>query len=103
MSASVILEKVRTALRFKHNQLDDELNDLIESAMQDLQLAGVVVEADAEPVIVEAIKTYCRAHMTDDKSKAELFEARYDKQKSVLKCTRKFGEYLGGDGESDAE
>ena len=101
MSAT-ILDKVKTALRIKHDQLDGELTDQIEAATGDLCLVGVDLAEIGDPLIAAAIKTYVLAHMTDDKAKAELYEARYEKQKACLKLSEKFGTYIG-DGENDAE
>ena len=100
---SAILEKVKTALRIGHDKLDGELDDQIEAAVNDLRMVGVDVENDGDPLIVAAIKTYCLAHMTDDKSKAELHEDRYERQKARLKLSSEYGTYIGEDGVSDAE
>ena len=99
---SGILNKVKTALRINHDKLDDELTDQIEAAVNDLGMVGVDMSKNGDPLIVAAIKTYVLAHMTDDKSKAELYETRYDKQKSCLKLSSKYGTYIG-EGAEDAE
>lgn len=100
---SAILDKVKTALRVDHHKLDGEIDDQIEAAVNDLRLVGVDVENDGDPLILAAIKTYCLAHMTDNKSKAELYEERYERQKARLKLSSKYGTYIGGGGGCYAE
>lgn len=103
MNASALLNKVKTALRIGHNKLDGELEDWIESALDDLRLAGVIVRNDGDALILAAVKTYCRAHMTDDVAKSEMYLGRYDRQKSTLKATQRYGTYTAEEADGDAE
>lgn len=95
MTSTGLLEKVKTALRISHNKLDAELEDQIEAAVLDLSLAGVVIRNDGDALIVSAIKTYCRAHMTDDVAKSQMYLDRYERQKATLKSTKAYGTYIG--------
>lgn len=92
VTPETILNKVKTALRVSINSFDDELNDLIEAAKIDLNIAGVRnadIEAGVNPtdaVIIRAIVLYCKLYFgepsTSDHWKS-LKEA-YDEQKAQL-------------------
>lgn len=64
MANATILEKVKLALRISHNELDDEINDVIISARQEMTRAGMKSEtAESSMELVEtAIKTYALAY-----------------------------------------
>lgn len=102
MAASALLKKVKLALRIGHNKLDADLEDWIEAALDDLRLAGVVIRDGGDPLIVAAVKTYCRANMTDDVARSEMYLDRFDRQKATLKSTAAYGSYTGEAG-ADAE
>lgn len=59
-----MLEKVKTALRIKHNALDSDILDSIAAARIELKRAGVneaLADSDDNALITLAIKTYCLA------------------------------------------
>ena len=93
MYETAYVEKVKLALRIKHNKLDSEITDLIEAALADLGLAGVAVGNNDDALLLEAVKMYCRAKMTTDTALSELYEERYDKQKSLFMVSGKYGTY----------
>lgn len=60
-----MLEKVKKAMRITVSAYDDELGNLIASAVATLQSLGITwaTEADSnEPMAERAIITYCRLH-----------------------------------------
>lgn len=88
-----MLDKVKTALRIKTNAFDGELDDLIDAAVDDLGIAGIinlVENPEAQPVVyaplaIRAIITYCKVHFgqpSDDEFKR--LKASYDEQKAQL-------------------
>lgn len=84
-----LMLKIKTNLRISHNLLDDDLSDTINACLQDLKVCGVQAPTpddpqETDPLILNAIKLYCRAEYTDDTSKAAAYMERYDAMKSCL-------------------
>lgn len=78
-----ILAKVKMALRITTNAFDDELTDLISAALEDMGIAGVVIDDDTDAIIVRAIITYCKMSfgLPEDYDK---LKKSYDEQKAQL-------------------
>lgn len=78
-----MLEKVKLALRLKTAAFDAEIQDLIDAALADLKLAGIIKEDQEDPLIIRAVVTYCRANFgsPDD---YQLLKASYDEQKGRM-------------------
>lgn len=85
-----MLEKVKLALRIKHNALDDEINDLIESAKCDLRISGVKNISVTDVLIIRAVITYCKAEFDNENS--ERYRQAYSSLKEHLALC---GEYNG--------
>lgn len=84
-----LLSKVKTNLRISHSALDDDLADTIEACLADLAVCGVHAPVpddpqETDPLILNAIKLYCRKEYTDDAAKAAEYGRRYDSLKSCL-------------------
>ena len=84
-----LLMKIKTNLRISHNQLDEDLGDTINACLQDLKVCGVQAPTpddpqETDPLILNAIKLFCRAEYTDDTQKAAAYKERYDALKSCL-------------------
>lgn len=77
------LEKVKTNLRIKHSLLDEDLVDTISACLSDLDTCGVYAD-QYDPLVLNAVKLYCRATYTDDTGKAEAYMNRYDALKACL-------------------
>lgn len=79
------LNKVKTALRITTTKFDEQLTDLIESALADLGIAGVTGTnaVITDPLVRLAVITYCRIHFgaPDD---FDRLRASYDEQKAQL-------------------
>jgi hypothetical protein len=84
-----LLTKIKNNLRISHSALDDDLSDTINACLTDLQVCGVKAP-ETDPLILNAVKLYCRKEFTDDTSKAAAYQERYDALKSSLMMT---GEY----------
>ena len=78
-----ILAKVKMALRITTNAFDDELTDLISAALEDMGIAGVVIDDDTDAIIVLAVITYCKMSfgLPEDYDK---LKKSYDEQKAQL-------------------
>ena len=58
-----MLEKIKLALRISTDAFDVELNQLMDSALLDLGIAGVleeVVSPPADAIVTQAVITYCK-------------------------------------------
>lgn len=80
-----MLEAVKLAMRpaIKTNAYDSEVLDLIEAAKADLKLAGIQNVEESDPLIRQAIKTYCRLHFGTPEN-PEMLERAYNAQKGQL-------------------
>lgn len=78
-----LLTKAKTALRLTSTAYDDEITDLIESALLDLGFAGVVIPEDLTAVVRTAVITYVKVNFgsPDD---YERLKKSYDEQKAQL-------------------
>jgi len=69
-----MLYTVKKSLRINHDLLDDDIQDLIEASKLKMKISGVFVVDETDPLIIEAVKTYCKAHigvLNDDKERYE--------------------------------
>lgn len=80
----MIVEKVKLALRIRSNAYDIDIYDLIESAKLDLSISGVKKIDEEDPLIQQAIKTYCKANFGLDNKDSEKYQKSYDMLKQHL-------------------
>ncbi len=85
-----LLLKVKNSIRISHTALDEDITDTISACLTDLQVCGIVAEAE-DPLILNAIKLYCKASYTDDPGKAARYQAGYDALKSCLQMAEGYG------------
>lgn len=81
-----MLEKIKMALRIKTSAFDNELEQLMDSALIDLGFGGAVEEvltADADPVVTQAVITYCKMNFGLPEDYDRL-KRSYDEQKAQL-------------------
>ena len=84
-----ILDDVKLALRISHTALDTELTANIAEARAEMVRNGIdesIANDDNNPLIVAAIKTYCKFINTDIDKTAERYEESWKYQ---LDCLRK--------------
>lgn len=92
-----LLTKVKMSLRISHTALDADLNDTINACLADLKVCGVKA-AETDPLIINAVKLYCRKEYTDDTGKAAEYQKRYDALKSCLMMASEYsGEAAGNE------
>lgn len=84
-----MLDKVKMALRIKTDAYDDELNDLITAARQDLKIAGVIVPDDYVEIVGRAIVTFCKMSFGLPEDYDRLKKS-YDEQKAQLSTATGF-------------
>ena len=88
-----MLEAVKKTLRITHTKLDDSIQDTIKSARAEMKRLGILAykaECDEDPLIREAIKTYCQMEYTDDEKKYEMFKKSWETQVDGLRKSRKY-------------
>lgn len=88
------LSKIKTNLRISHTALDDDLSDTISACLTDLRVCGIFDPQTDDPLILNAIKLYCRSEYTDDTSKAAAYKERYDALKSCLMMASEYGQVV---------
>lgn len=80
-----MLAKVKLALRLTTTAYDNDLNDLISAAQQDLGIAGVVLPSTIDAICERAIITYCKLHFLGlSDNEWDRLKASYDEQKAQL-------------------
>jgi len=93
-----MLEAVKKTLRITHTKLDDSIQDTIKAARAELIRLGILVskaEDDSDPLIREAIKTYCQMEYTDDDKKREMFYKSWEVQADGLRKCRAYNTEAG--------
>lgn len=96
-----LLKKIKTSIRISHTALDDDVDDNITACLADLRVVGVMAEKldpsqELDPLILRAVKMYCKAEYTDDPAKAARYQAGYDALKSSLMMAENYG-YKGAE------
>lgn len=86
---SILVLKIKNNIRIKHTALDDDIEDTIQAALDDLAVCGVKVPPaddpqDMDPLILNAVKLFCKVEYTDDPAKSTIYQSRYDSLKSCL-------------------
>ena len=83
-----MLEKVKLALAITVNDFDDEIQDLILAALYDLMSNGVMaLEKQTDPLVVQAVKTYCRAHFHSPADYDKLLAAYEEMKGHMMQCS----------------
>lgn len=91
-----MLEAVKRALRLTVNVYDTELQELIDAALLDLGIAGVTEYSENDPLVLTAVKTYCRMRFGSPDDYDRL-AAAYDAQKGALQIATGYTDW--GEGE----
>ena len=96
MSNIKLLTSVKKYLRITSISKDEEVYELIEAAKADMSVAGIDRIDEADPLIIQAIKDYCRAKFGyGDNTDKAYYEERYNKQKGTLSVSAKYHDYGG--------
>lgn len=77
------LKKIKTAIRIKHNKLDEDITDTICACLADLSVAGVDADLN-RPLILNAAKLYCKAAYSENTDDAAAYMERYESLKKSL-------------------
>jgi uncharacterized phage protein (predicted DNA packaging) len=84
-----LLTKVKKSIRISHTALDEDILDGIRAALSDLRMCGISEAkldptGEVDPLILNAVKMYCKKEYTDDPAKAARYQEGYDALKSSL-------------------
>ncbi|EDT16368.1 head-tail connector protein [Clostridium perfringens] len=79
-----MLEKVKLSLRIKSDAFNIEILEMIEAAKLDLSISGIKKINEADPLIQQAIKTYCKANFGLDNKDSEKYQKSYNMLKEHL-------------------
>lgn len=79
-----MLEKVKLSLRIKSDVFNVEILEMIEAAKLDLSISGIGKINEADPLIQQAIKTYCKANFGLDNKDSEKYQKSYNMLKEHL-------------------
>lgn len=79
----MILSNVKQALRVKNIAYDDEIIGLISACKIDLNIAGIQVVEENEPLTSQAIILYCKANFGYDDN-ADKFSRAYESLKTAM-------------------
>lgn len=90
------LELIKLAIRRSHDKLDEDLQGDIDACLADLKVCGVIYADETDPLILNAIKLYCRSTNTDDPAKAAEWLRRYDALKACLMMAEGYGREEAG-------
>lgn len=88
-----IIDQIKTALRISHNKLDSELEARISAARAEMVRVGVeeaIANDDDDPLVLDAVKTYCQYAFTDDEKKREGFYNSWVCQIDGLRKSRSY-------------
>jgi hypothetical protein len=91
MANTITVGKIKDDQRITHSRLDDDISDTIDACLADLTACGVKAPDETDPLILSAIKLYCRAQATDDVNKGAAYMQRYDKLKACLQMAEGYG------------
>ena len=89
--ANDILSKIKLALRISHNKLDEDIKADIDACLMDLEVCGVEFAQTSDPLILNAIKLWCRSLYTDDPAKGAEYMKRYESLKATLMMAEGYG------------
>ena len=78
-----LIAKAKKACRVVNVYYDDEIADLVAAALKDLSLGDVDELTKDDPLIIQAVCTYCRMKLGNPENYDRL-KASYDEQKAQL-------------------
>ena len=85
------LKQIKQSLRISHDKLDEAIQADIDACLRDLHVVGVIYADETDPLILNAIKLWCRAYYTDDVVKSAEYFKRYEALKACLMMAEGYG------------
>lgn len=82
---------IKQSLRITHDKLDAAIQADIDACRRDLRVVGIIYADETDPLILNAIKLWCRSYYTDDVVKAAEYVKRYEALKGALMMAEGYG------------
>lgn len=79
-----MLEKIKLSLRIKTDRLDEEIQDLIDACLLDLSVSGVNKVDETDPLILQAVRLYCKSMFGLDNKDSDKYYQSYTLIKHAL-------------------
>ena len=88
-----LIDDAKIAIRISHTKLDTEVQANIDTAKAEMKRAGILAAAvvDTDPLIAEAIKTYCKYVFASDMKQKEGFFESWQYQIDCLRKSTGYG------------
>lgn len=83
-----LIDTVKAALRISHNELDDEISRLIDTAKEDLIRVGVpnyITVGEGDSLVTQAVVTFVLMTMTEDATLMDKYQRAYEIQADGLR------------------
>lgn len=96
--ASEILDEVKAAIRVKSDS--GELEGLIAACKKELELAGVYIKDETDPLAVQAVKLYCKGHYGYDEN-TEKFLTAYEALRDAMALSGDYAKEIVDGSEAD--
>lgn len=93
MTAEQMLSATKLALRITTNAFDSEITALLQAALLDLGVAGIVVPTGLDVLVQQACITYVRIHFGQPDDYDRL-KGSYDEQKAQLSTCTGYTDWL---------
>lgn len=93
MTADQMLAATKLALRITTASFDSEITDLLNAALIDLGVAGVIVPGELNALVQTACITYVRLHFGEPDDYDRL-KRSYDEQKAQLSTCTGYTDWL---------
>lgn len=89
-----MLAYVKLTLRIKTDAYDDEISNLISSALLDLGIAGVIIPEELDSILKQAVATYVKMNFGSlmEYERRQLKES-YDEQKAQLSMCSSYTDF----------
>lgn len=88
----MLLDKIRETLRITHNKLDNEIQDMIDACKNDMIISGISKIDEEDPLVLQAIKVYCKREYESDMNKRDRYDLAYDNIIKHMGLTKEYGD-----------
>lgn len=89
-----VLNSVKLALRITTDAFNSELTDLINAALLDMGIAGIINDSTSDPLILRAVITFCKLNFGQPDDYDRL-KRSYDEQKAQLSMSAGYTDFSG--------
>lgn len=84
-----LLNKTKTALRVSTSDFDENIKDEILACLLDLRRVGVFSIAQTHPLIMSAVKLWCKAYFLQD-NESEKFKLAYESIRDSMALSEEY-------------